>query len=696
MDRNKVNFKLIFWYSIFWIFLFVALYLAYGVYFIDTTTTKSKWVGLFAGSIAMLFGTCKYIENSYISNSDSALRRISKFFSLGTKEFHSKINSFTFLFYVVLSVFLLKITSLGFLVCFIAGTCIAFESIYLFSKIFLNSAVKSIFDRDTYNEIVRLFFNSGVSSIFITLGAIVSAVVILYHIYKDYQVITGFALGYVLLILIHTTCYTLTKKSTDASNDIVTAFNQDITETDKRNPSLLLRGLTKGIFSSYSASIDTLSSFCAVFILAIAVGALCMNLMGAFFAIIIVANALFSSIISAVFVRISKLSSFCKTFMLSDVILVILFSGITLYTVKIWLPDFMGLAYSAIIGAVLGLLICAFNLKSVLFKSNLENNISNILITGVKNTIIATIKESCFSLFLPCIVVAILILASFLISSGIDAPMLGIWGIVISILSTVSTVAVVLVMNIFASSMSNIETISTSYEFENQNEVDFENANEIACKISILINNSINFVSVLSLICIIIAYCVVAAIDEIDLINPFVLTSIIIGLMIPILYTAYSIGSIFIISKNTSFEIKRQFKKTPEIIEYDNRPDFERLVSIASNSAIIRTAVILSIIFVAFFVFYVLFKSQLIAAFLFAMLISSIGIVIISSNGSLIIKRVKNYYENTFDDKKGSFEHQVVGATNDIFSFFEDFIGPILIPLIKFLSVLAVAILPIL
>ena len=53
MDRDKINKRLLGWYSIFWVLLFVALYLSYFVYFVDITSTKSKWVGLFAGAIVL-------------------------------------------------------------------------------------------------------------------------------------------------------------------------------------------------------------------------------------------------------------------------------------------------------------------------------------------------------------------------------------------------------------------------------------------------------------------------------------------------------------------------------------------------------------------------------------------------------------------------------------------------------------------
>ncbi len=64
MDREKIKLKLIFWYSILWVLIFAALYLAYFIYFPDLTSTKSKWVLLFSSAIAILAFACKYFEIS--------------------------------------------------------------------------------------------------------------------------------------------------------------------------------------------------------------------------------------------------------------------------------------------------------------------------------------------------------------------------------------------------------------------------------------------------------------------------------------------------------------------------------------------------------------------------------------------------------------------------------------------------------
>ena len=81
MDRIHIKKKLFFWYAILWIFLFIAMYQAYFVYFVDTTSTKSKWVALFAGAVALLLSACKICEISYYSSKNPAIEKISRYFN---------------------------------------------------------------------------------------------------------------------------------------------------------------------------------------------------------------------------------------------------------------------------------------------------------------------------------------------------------------------------------------------------------------------------------------------------------------------------------------------------------------------------------------------------------------------------------------------------------------------------------------
>ena len=102
MDRDKVKKRLIFYYAILWLFLFIALYLAYFVYFVDTTSTKSKWVGLFAGAISLLLSAVKLCEISFVNYKNPLQDSIIKYFTTGVNTFLAQTYKFSLFFGIIL------------------------------------------------------------------------------------------------------------------------------------------------------------------------------------------------------------------------------------------------------------------------------------------------------------------------------------------------------------------------------------------------------------------------------------------------------------------------------------------------------------------------------------------------------------------------------------------------------------------
>ena len=98
MDRTQSKKRLTFWYTFFWILFFVALYLSYCVYFVDFTSTKSKWIAFFAGVIGVLFSSLKILELNYFNQKHELFDKITKYFTNGSFVFSKRIFKTTLVF----------------------------------------------------------------------------------------------------------------------------------------------------------------------------------------------------------------------------------------------------------------------------------------------------------------------------------------------------------------------------------------------------------------------------------------------------------------------------------------------------------------------------------------------------------------------------------------------------------------------
>ena len=187
MDRFEVKKRLIIWYSIFWALLIVALYLSYAVYFVDTQSTKSKWVGVFAGAIALLLATCKIVEISFYSSKNPTFEKITKYFTNGAMIFIKRLFKISLVFVMLISCLLIKPMGVGFVSSFIVGCLFSFFGILISTFVASKIATRSSqFYGESNVFALNQIFNSGVVVSFSTVALVIIPLVILYHITKDY------------------------------------------------------------------------------------------------------------------------------------------------------------------------------------------------------------------------------------------------------------------------------------------------------------------------------------------------------------------------------------------------------------------------------------------------------------------------------------------------------------------------------
>ena len=132
MDKEKIKSRLVFWYSILWIFIFVTLYLSYGVYFIDTASTKSKWVILFSSAVALLLCADKFLEISFYKHKDADIKNEIKAQKKTAFVLYTFKNIIFIIFFSCLFVLSYKFLNLPFAICALSGLIL-----YLFSVILL-------------------------------------------------------------------------------------------------------------------------------------------------------------------------------------------------------------------------------------------------------------------------------------------------------------------------------------------------------------------------------------------------------------------------------------------------------------------------------------------------------------------------------------------------------------------------------
>ncbi len=686
MGRSRIIKKFI-WNSLFWIEFIAACYIGYAVYFVDITSTKSKWIGLFAASVAILFAVLKFVENSYFRNKNEILKE--KIYSELSflRIFYAKVSkivTFLLIFSSIVSYFTLG-GRFAFLV--ILGSYSALILNIIVSKASLVSTIEETLDFK--NEIsFKKVFNSAIVASFLPFGVLVSLYVIFFHAFKDYQILFGYALGVVLTYFCLMTVKSVCLKTTSYTNEMFAlAENRNIEE--KKITTYLLDGF-KMITPVVSHSSSILMFFIVTFAGAISTGAFCMAVMGQFLPIVIAANGLFSAIFVLAFTRLTKETNYIKTFILANILSAVIFNIINYFTIKIWLPTCIGLVWALVTGSFCSLFVLFYYVKKIFYSEKKLLDISNSAAIGLKNEFIQIIKKSLSCAFLPYFLMIVVILVSFFTSYGLEAPLMGMWGIVLCAFGFLCCSVVSLLYANFCQNIVNMDLFSKKIG----NGVDFDLIKETGKKFLYILNKYVNFAFLLVVFASILNYCVVIELEEVDLMNPYVSSALMLGIGIVFAFLSILINNVFKTSKRLAFDIKKSLKfssQNKENLSILNRFSLNNLlndIQIGFGGYFLLSIVIFSIVGV-------FLKAEAIVGFLVGGTISFVGINFILDNISTIVYLLERFFTRVLNNENNLLPQENTQTIKECFSFFEDFVSPALISEITLVVTIAFAFIPV-
>ena len=492
MDSEQINKRLFFWYSILWILLIIAIYLAYCVYFINTTSTKSKWVILFSSAMSILYCACKFLEISYYKQSDK-LKNIFKS-AIASNLLFFLFRDIIVIFFIITFIFLLK-TRLAIMpaVSFVSGALLSLITSNISNFICQYGKIKSQDDDlKNINILMKINYSSISASVFLYWGVLCGTLVILFHISKDYETLLAYTFGFCCCAFLKNTICTVLENSIDNIKKIIKKTNK----FDINNPCMIANNIVLG--NNFSESFEM---YAIILACAVATGANTLGLMGAFLPFILSANSMFTSLIVALISKNNKANNISKHFLRKTIFVSLAIVAMAFIEVYLWLGiDFYPISCSVLIGALFGILsILVFKNKnnSQEFKKQ-KNYFANI------------------SLNLGIII--ILFLAAFFISDGMRYVNFAFYNIIISALSFCSTIAFVDILN---------QDEKPKYNPKNY----LKNLNILVIMVSII------------------TFGLVFELEEADILNPFVTISFFIGAMTSYLIIFFILDKIIKTSK---------------------------------------------------------------------------------------------------------------------------------------------------
>jgi len=180
---------------------------------------------------------------------------------------------------------------------------------------------------------------------------------------------------------------------------------------------------------------------------------------------------------------------------------------------------------------------------------------------------------------------------------------------------------------------------------------------------------------------------------DMSLENPYVISGLFIGGMLPFLFGALTMGAVGRAAFAMIGEVRRQFKEIPGIMEGTGKPDYAACVDISTKGAL-KEMVVPGAIAVAVPILVGIVDLSLLAGLLAGALVTGFLLAIFMANAGGAWDNAKKYIEGGAHGGKGSDAHKAAVVGDTVGDPFKDTSGPSMNILIKLMTVVSLVFVP--
>ena len=188
------------------------------------------------------------------------------------------------------------------------------------------------------------------------------------------------------------------------------------------------------------------------------------------------------------------------------------------------------------------------------------------------------------------------------------------------------------------------------------------------------------------------AYCQEAGVPSLDLLNPTVITGMLIGGCLPFFVSALTMKSVGKAAWKMVEEVRRQFKSIPGLMEGTAEADYDRCIKISTNAALhemILPGVVILVAPIAIRFGFGSHGKMALGGFLAGATLTGIVLALTMANAGGAWDNAKKYIEAGNFGGKGSQAHKAAVVGDTVGDPFKDTSGPSLNILIKLMSILS-------
>ena len=515
---------------------------------------------------------------------------------------------------------------------------------------------------------------------------------------KAAKIVTGYGLGCSMIALFARVGGGIYTKAADVGADIVGKIEQNIPEDDPRNPATIADNVGDNVGDVAGMGSDLCESYVGSIISCLTLGAVAINgvyeITRLLFPLLIAACGLIAAVISVIIIRSRKWKNPQLTLSIATYIATGIVVLATIFLSIFFLKSPTGSAEPKAIGAVCAGLLCGVlvgKIAEIYTSSDYKcvKEIAKESETGHATNIIAGFGVGLKSTFLTIVVLAAGIIAAYLF--------LGNYGIGLAAVGMLSTAGITISVDGYGPISDNAGGIAQMSGLDESVRHVTDHLDSVGNTTAAIGKGFCIGSATFTALALLLSYAEAVGITNgVSLLRTDVIVGLLIGAMLPFLFSALVIASVGKAGNKMVVEVRRQFAENPEILEGKAVPDYDKCIDI-STKASLKEMILPGVIAVVtpILVGFLLGKFAL-AGLLAGGLVSAIMLAVFMANAGGAWDNAKKYIEEGNNGGKGSLAHQASITGDTVGDPLKDTAGPAMDILIKLMSIISLIIAPIL
>ena len=666
------------------------------------------YLSAIGGVVALIYAIILAVRINKMESGTERMKEIAQSINEGAKAFlfseYKILVIFVATVFVVISVcgiitksdVLNYRTALAFLIGAILSTLAGYCGMSVATK--ANVRTANAAKEKGMNSALSTAFSGGAVMGMCVSGLGLLGVCLIYAITGDDNILFGFSLGASSIALFARVGGGIYTKAADVGADLVGKVEAGIPEDDPRNPATIADNVGDNVGDVAGMGADLFESYAGSLISAISLGVLAFSGSSswkyAVFPCLLSAIGLISSIIGTLFVRGKDGKNPQKalntgTYVASILVVIsaILLSYFMLGTFRF--------AIAIIAGLLVGLLIGTITEMYTSDKFPFVKKIAKQSETGSATTIISGIAVGMQSTLIPIILIGIGIFVAYFVTNGTGADgTSGIYGIALAAVGMLSTTGITVAVDAYGPIADNAGGIAEMSNLPDEVREITDSLDSVGNTTAAIGKGFAIGSAALTALALFFTFAQKVNLATIDIMNYKVVIGLLVGGMLPFLFSSLTMDSVSKAAQSMIEEVRRQFRTIPGILEGKSKPDYKNCVAISTHAALRQMILPGILAIVSPIIMGVLLGAEALGGMLGGSLTTGVLLAIFMSNSGGAWDNAKKYIEGGHHGGKGSPSHKAAVVGDTVGDPFKDTSGPSINILIKLMTIVSLVFAP--